>query len=178
MIKITDLAKKFGITRTSILYYEREGVLMPAVRAANGYRWYGNNEIEKLEKIMSYRSFGIPVSQLTSLLSNNNYDSQKKILNDQFNILEKEIQQLRLKQKAIVQFMGQPELLDNKVITINQWKKIMSDAGLDENDMINWHAHFEKTEPEAHLQFLKSLNINSLEINRIRKESEELAKRL
>jgi len=59
MFTVTQLARKFGISRATILYYEREGLLMPASRSDNGYRWYGDSEIERLEAIVSYRSYGI-----------------------------------------------------------------------------------------------------------------------
>ena len=45
MLTVTQLARECGLSRTTILYYEREGLLAPAHRSENGYRWYGENEI-------------------------------------------------------------------------------------------------------------------------------------
>lgn len=173
MLTVSQLAKKFGISRTTILYYEREGLLLPKHRSDNGYRWYGDAEIDRLEKIMAYRSFGVPVVQLTSLLDKSNKDGQKQVLMDQFNALEGEIQKLRLQQKAIVQFMEEPQLLDTKIVSKERWTEIMREAGLTDEDMRNWHMHFEKNEPEGHQAFLESLNIDPDEIKAIRSWAEE-----
>ncbi len=168
MLTVSQLAKHTGISRTSILYYEREGLLLPACRSDNGYRWYGDAERKKLEMILAYRSFGVPVAQLHDLLGRAHEARQEQILHDQFNVLEKEIQQLRLQQKAIVQFMGQPELLEEKHITKARWTQVMRDAGLTDADMHNWHIQFEKTEPAGHQGFLESLGLGAGEIKRIR----------
>ncbi|MEH6445508.1 MAG: MerR family transcriptional regulator [Oceanospirillaceae bacterium] len=168
MLTISQLAKKIGISRTSILYYERERLLLPKSRSENGYRWYGKDEIERLKKIMAYRSFGIPVAKLSSLLNKAPEDSQKQILLDQFNALEQGIQQLRLQQKAIVQFMGEPQPLEQNAVTKESWTQIMLDAGLTEEDMRSWHIEFEKTNPNGHQKFLVSLNIETDEVSAIR----------
>lgn len=170
MITVSQLAKQFGLSRTSILYYEREGLLLPNSRSDNGYRWYGPKEIDRLEKILAYRSFGLPVAQLAALLDRDEKDeaTQENILMAQFSTLEKEIQQLRLQQKAIIQFMERPELLEDQMITKEGWTQIMRDAGLSDEDMDNWHRQFEKTKPGEHQKFLESLNIDAEEIETIR----------
>lgn len=171
MFTVSQLAKKFGLSRTTILYYEREGILNPTNRSDNGYRWYGDNEVKRLELIMAYRSFGLPIAQLATLLDRDNEATQENILLDQFDVLSKEIQALRLQQRAIVQFLNQPELLEEKVVTKERWVQIMRDAGLTEDDMINWHRQFEKREPQGHQEFLESLNIEAEEIAQIREKS-------
>lgn len=175
MITISQLAKKFALSRTTLLYYEREGVLVPSRRSDNGYRWYGPEKEARLEKILAYRSFGVPVAQLTDLLDRPQTDTvaQESILMAQFNALEQEIQQLRLQQKAIVQFMECPELLEQKMISKEGWTQIMRDAGLTDDDMHNWHRQFELSRPEEHQKFLESLNINAEEITQIRAWSRE-----
>jgi DNA-binding transcriptional MerR regulator len=168
MLTVSQLAKACSISRTSILYYEREGLLLPKNRSDNGYRWYGKTEIERLGRILSYRSFGVPVSQIRSLLDEANEEGQKQILLQQFNALERDIQLLRLQQKAIVHFMDEPELLDKKVINKERWTQIMRDAGLSDEDMRSWHIQFETTEPAAHQAFLETLKIDPEEIAVIR----------
>ena len=41
MLTVTQIAKAYNISRTTILYYERAGLLLPHSRSDNGYRWYG-----------------------------------------------------------------------------------------------------------------------------------------
>lgn len=167
MLTVTQLAKQFGISRTSVLYYEREGLLLPANRSDNGYRWYGEKEQQRLQSILAYRSFGVPVSRLSTLLDGGSEEEQQSILRDQFNALEKEIQSLRLQQKAIVQFMEAPEL-DKPVMTIDSWSDLMRASGMDDEDMHQWHKNFEAMEPEGHQRFLESLSIEPENIKAIR----------
>ncbi len=54
------------------------------------------------------------------------------------------------------------------MINKERWVEIMRAAGLTDQDMHNWHAQFEKMEPESHQEFLESLGIEKGEIERIR----------
>ncbi|RDE25069.1 MerR family transcriptional regulator [Motiliproteus coralliicola] len=171
MLTVSQLAQQFGISRTSILYYERQGLLLPSKRGDNGYRWYGQDAVERLGKIMAYRSFGVPVAHLASLLAMKADAGQQQILQAQFNALEQQIQQLRLQQKAIVQYMDQPQLPERGAVSKERWTQIMRNAGLSDEDMHNWHIQFEHNEPDGHQAFLESLDIEADEIARIRRWS-------
>ncbi len=168
MLTVTQLARKYDISRTTILYYEREGLLNPCSRSANGYRWYGDNETERLESIMAYRSYGVPIKEIATLLDREGDMEQERILREQFTALETEIQRLRLQQKAIVMLLEKPALLEQNMVNKERWTEIMKAAGFNEEDMMNWHKQFEKMEPDAHQEFLESLNINQEEIEKIR----------
>ena len=171
MLTVTQLAKTCDISRTAVLYYERAGLLCPKTRSENGYRWYGNEEIKKLQSILAYRSFGLSVEDIAILLDRDKHVTQEQILLDQFNSLEKEIQKLRLQQKAIVMLLEQPNLLEQNMVNKERWTEIMKAAGLDDEAMKNWHIQFEAMEPEAHQEFLESLSISKDEIKAIRQWS-------
>ena len=167
MLTVTQLARECGISRSTILYYEQEELLSPAYRSENGYRWYGTKEIERLKAINSYRSYGLPVASIRSLLDRKG-ETQSQILEEHFNQLEKEIQNLRAQQKAIVVLLQEPNLLGDKIVTKDRWVQIMVAAGFTENDMIKWHQKFEEMEPQEHQKFLESLGIEGAEITQIR----------
>ncbi|GFS23903.1 MerR family transcriptional regulator [Elysia marginata] len=173
MLTVTQLARKYDISRTTVLYYERVGLLCPRNRSENGYRWYGEEEIKRLEAIIAYRSFGVPISNIASLLDREDDLSQERILRDQFTLLEKEIQKLRQQQKAIVMLLEQPDLLEQQMVNKERWVEIMQAAGFSEEDMKNWHQQFEKMEPDAHQEFLESLKIDQDEIADIRAWSKQ-----
>lgn len=167
MLTVTQLAKQFGISRTTILYYEKEQLLLPAYRSENSYRWYGDKEIERLNAITSYRSYGLSVASIKALL-NQTGKSQTQILKDHFNELENEIQSLRAQQKAIVVLLQEPTLLEENIVNKERWVNIMVAAGFSENDMVKWHQKFEELEPQEHQKFLESLGISEQEIAQIR----------
>ncbi|TQV88677.1 MerR family transcriptional regulator [Aliikangiella coralliicola] len=168
MLTISKLARRFKISRATLLYYEKEGLLTPASRTENGYRWYGEKEISNLETILNYRSFGISIPDIKHLLINSEKSRQKTILTRQFDHLGEEIQKLRQQQLAIVNFLGDPETLKQQNMTKEKWTDIMRMSGMNDEDMRNWHRQFEKLEPAAHQEFLESLQISTKEIKVIR----------
>lgn len=168
MLTVTQLARKYGISRATVLYYEREGLLTPAHRSKNGYRWYGDNEIERLDAILAYRSYGIAVNDISKLLDRSNGTSQTQILKEHFNKLEHEISLLKSQQKAIVALLQEPNLLEQKMVNKERWVAIMQASGLDDNAMRRWHQKFEEMEPDEHQKFLESLGISADEIAQIR----------
>lgn len=168
MLTITQLARKCGISRATILYYEKEGLLEPTLRSDNRYRWYGESEIERCEAIVSYRSYGIPVANIGTLLDRNDGLSQTQLLRDHFNELEKGIGLLRQQQKAIVALLKEPKLLEENMVTKERWVEIMRASGFNDEAMTTWHRNFERMEPEEHQKFLESLGIDDQEIKAIR----------
>lgn len=168
MLTVTQLARKYNISRATVLYYEREGLLKPAHRTDNGYRWYGDAEIKRLEAIVAYRSYGLPVASIEELLDRRRGRSQTAILRNHFDVLENEIGILRQQQHAIVALLQEPELLENDMMTKERWVEIMKAAGFDKTAMTKWHQKFEQMEPEEHQKFLESLGIDADEIRRIR----------
>lgn len=161
MLTVSRLAKKLGLSRTTILYYEKQGLLKPSLIAENGYRWYGESEIERLKSIISYRSYGLSISDIRLLLEPLSI-SQGQILENHFRALEQEINNLRAHQKAIIELLKKSILLKEKFVNKAKWVEIMIAAGLSKEDMIKWHQKFEEMEPEEHQKFLESLNITSV----------------
>lgn len=168
MLSVTQLAKKYGISRSTLLYYEREGLLIPTTRSANGYRWYSEKEEKRLEAIVSYRSSGMPVAQIRELLDRDKGTSQFQILKSHLYELGNEIERLKKQQKAIIAFLQEPKLLEENMVTKERWVEIMKAAGFDDNAMITWHQKFEEMEPEEHQKFLETLGIDAEEIKKIR----------
>ena len=168
MLTISKLAKQFHISRTSILYYEQIGLLQPACRSDNGYRWYGEAEAARLKAILAYRSYGVPLASLNTLLDQPDRSVQEPILQAQFQALEDEIQRLRRQQEAIVCFLQSRPTAEPQILSKERWVGIMRAAGFSETDMCHWHKQFEAMEPKAHQIFLESLQIDVQEIESIR----------
>lgn len=168
MLTVTKLAKTCDISRTTVLYYEREGLLAPKLRSENGYRWYGDAELQRLKEILRFRAFGIPIAEIHTLLEHADKKTQSEILKAQFHKLELSISALRKQQSAIVSLLQQPELLEQDMVTKERWVNIMKASGFSEKDMITWHQNFEKMEPNEHQKFLESLGIDANEIQQIR----------
>ncbi len=171
MLTVTQLADAAGISRSTLLYYERRGLLQPTHRGANGYRRYAPAQLERLRQIVSYRHLGIPVAEIGKLFDHDTNSSRQQILQQQFMRLEQEIAALQKQQRAIVDMLETPELGETTMVSKERWVEIMRAAGLNDDDMHNWHRQFESMEPEGHREFLQSLGIDQEEIGRIREWS-------
>jgi DNA-binding transcriptional MerR regulator len=68
-VTIGRAARATGVPAKTIRYYEQIGVLPPPARAASGYRLYDRHGIERLRFIRRARSLGLPLHQLTSLMT-------------------------------------------------------------------------------------------------------------
>lgn len=168
MLTISQLAKQFGLSRATILYYEREELLTPHHRSENGYRWYGKAEIKTLETIVSYRSYGMSIHDIANLICGDNQLSQVQLLKQHFSKLESEIIKLRHQQKAVIALLQDKDHLESTMVTKQRWVEIMQAAGFTKTDMIKWHQKFEQMEPQEHQAFLESLGIEQEEIKNIR----------
>ena len=69
MLSVSQLARRCRLSRTAVLYYERCGLLKPALRTAADYRLYGEREAKLLEQICLYRSIGVSVRDIARVLA-------------------------------------------------------------------------------------------------------------
>ena len=172
MESISMTAKAAGVSRSTLLYYDRLGLLKPSRRSRKGYRQYSPADVERLKQICLYRQMGIPLREMKQLLLDSGDVASVDILKRRLRILDSEIANLRKQQRHIVELLKLKQLQEGiEMINKDRWVEIMRAAGLSENDMRNWHIQFEKMEPEAHQEFLVSLGIDSEEIQKIREWS-------
>lgn len=68
MPTISALGRRFGLSRSTLLYYDRIGLLRPGGRSAKAYRHYGEAEVARLEQICLYRRAGVPLAEIRRLL--------------------------------------------------------------------------------------------------------------
>ena len=67
-MRIGELAAATGVDVETIRYYEREKLLAPPGRRANGYRAYGKEQLERLAFIRHCRALDIPLADVRRLL--------------------------------------------------------------------------------------------------------------
>jgi DNA-binding transcriptional MerR regulator len=172
MKTISALARSSGLSRSTLLYYDRLGLLKPSERSGKGYRLYTTAEAARLEQICVYRQIGIPLGEISKLLEKPGKSASLEILRRRLRNLDLEIVELRRQQRAIVELLKHKQLRKGiKMLNKKRWVEIMRAAGLSDEDMHNWHIQFEKMEPNAHREFLESLGIEASEIARIREWS-------
>lgn len=63
-MKISAFEKKVGLTRDTIRYYEKIGLLTPPLRSENGYRYYSETQIQELDFIQKGKAIGFTLGAI------------------------------------------------------------------------------------------------------------------
>lgn len=66
-MKINEVEALVGITKKNIRFYEAEGLLAPRRNSENGYRDYGEAEVETLRQIKLLRKLGVPLEEIRNM---------------------------------------------------------------------------------------------------------------
>ncbi len=173
MYTVGQIASKFSVSRSTLLYYDTIGLLTPSGRSEANYRLYSDRDIARMEKIVMFRGAGLSLNAIMSLLDKED-DELHGTLERRLLDTNREIQALRNQQQVILSILGSDNaLLNTRVITKEKWVALLRAAGLDEDGMLKWHMEFERTSPEAHQDFLESIGIDEEEIASIRHASKQ-----
>lgn len=171
MHTVGRLARRFGLSRSTLLYYDRIGLLSPTARTAAGYRIYSDQDLARLEKILVYRDVGIPLEAIGAMLSTRP-GTVGEMLEDRLRRINSEIANLRQQQDLILRLLTDGGAARQaRVMNKQGWTALLRATGLDDEDMERWHREFERLAPEAHQDFLESLGIETDEIQEIRTRS-------
>ncbi len=164
MYTIGDLVKRFKIARSTILYYDKLGLLMPSVRGANNYRLYTEEEAEALERIIMYRDLGIPLSRIKEIVETQDSPISEALI-ARLNKIQRELVQLKQQEELILRVLTQEVLVGKgPSFTKESWSDMLSQLGYKEEQMLEWHRQFEVDSPPEHNRFLKTLGMSEDEI--------------
>ena len=168
---VSMLARRGGLSRSTLLYYESIGLLRRPARTAGNYRAYGDADLARLQQIRIYRKVGLSLAAIRTLLDRPRGDAAA-VLQRRVVEIDGEIETLREHQWAILRLLGKSRALARReIMTKAKWVAIMRGAGFTDRDMGRWHAEFEASAPAEHQQFLEYLRIPADEIKRIRESS-------
>ncbi len=69
MLRIGELSARTGVPAKTIRYYEEIGLLPPPQRADNGYRIYGEEDVERLRFVRSARALDFALDDIAEILA-------------------------------------------------------------------------------------------------------------
>jgi DNA-binding transcriptional MerR regulator len=65
---VKQLARLSGVSVRTLHHYDEIGLLKPAFTGENRYRYYGREELLRLQDILFHREFGVPLQEIGKLL--------------------------------------------------------------------------------------------------------------
>lgn len=73
---INKLAQLAGVSTRTLRYYDECGLLVPTRTSSNGYRIYGQAEVDKLQQILFYRELGVQLADIKQITTAEGFDGQ------------------------------------------------------------------------------------------------------
>ena len=78
--QIKEFAKLTDVSVRTHHYYDETGLLKPAfVDEQNGYRFYDENSLARMQEILFYRELDFPLKDILKILSSPDYDRKKAL---------------------------------------------------------------------------------------------------
>lgn len=110
-MKINEVEAQVGVTKKNIRFYEAEGLLSPRRDSNNGYREYGEAEVETLRRIKLMRKLGVPLEEIRQMLSG--YHTVADGMRRHLVTLEREQQNLQRSMELCSRLKDREERLEN-----------------------------------------------------------------
>ena len=131
---VKDLEQLEGVTRKTLFYYDKAGLLTPHIReGVQNRKLYGKKEYERLQLILKYRNAGLTIEEIQMLLEEGNHDKEKILssallrMEAEIQKKQKEIENLKklieeMKEKPLMSFLTntgiyivEPEVIDDMI---------------------------------------------------------------
>jgi DNA-binding transcriptional MerR regulator len=71
---VGEIATLTGVTVRTLHHYDRIGLLRPSARGANGYRRYADEDVLRLQQVLTLRVLGFPLKEIGRLLARPDFD--------------------------------------------------------------------------------------------------------
>lgn len=107
-MKISELAKRTGISTHTLRYYEKAGLLSASQRGANNYREYDHNDLSAAKFIKACKESGFSLTETNALMAIKDNKSQhicaeaKLITRNKIAAISQQIVQLNNMQRTLV----------------------------------------------------------------------------
>ena len=100
-LSISEMARRTGVSVRTLHYYDQIGLLHPSmVSEQNGYRFYGGEDMAKMQQILFYRELEFSLKEIKNILSHPEYNRTQAL------IQQKQLLQLKEKRlKALIKLV-------------------------------------------------------------------------
>jgi DNA-binding transcriptional MerR regulator len=74
MFTVKQLSKLAGVTPRTLHHYDDIGLLKPSRIGDNGYRYYGEDALLRLQQILFYRELDLPLDEIKKIMERRDFD--------------------------------------------------------------------------------------------------------
>ena len=145
MYQISELAESVGLSRATLLYYEKLG-LLKGKRQANGYRVYSDSDRQRLRLLQQLQAGGLSLQECQACLDGK---LDREMLGQRLDTLEQEIAEKRKSRDLLAALLGQSSLK-------------------------GWHEEVERVAPDLHRAWLMTQGFSSAEAGMVALVSKDM----
>jgi DNA-binding transcriptional MerR regulator len=117
---VKQLARLSGVSVRTLHHYDEIGLLKPAFTGENRYRYYGREELLRLQDILFHRELGVPLAAIARLLEGEGRD-RVAILHEHRALLAERVkhsrQLLRTIDRTLAELNGEGTMSDRDIYT-------------------------------------------------------------
>lgn len=125
---VQQLAKLSGISKRTLHYYDEIGLLQPKAIRSNGYRIYGKDEVDRLQQILFFKSFGLRLNEIQAIMSKEKQEIYHALQVQQLKLVQQKIaleQQITALSKTLQTYKGEETMTDNEKFEYFKQQKLM-----------------------------------------------------
>ncbi len=74
MFTVKQLSRLAGVTPRTLRHYDSIGLLKPSQVGRNGYRYYGEEAVLRLQQILFYRELEMPLAEIKKIMGRRDFD--------------------------------------------------------------------------------------------------------
>jgi DNA-binding transcriptional MerR regulator len=74
MYTVKQLSTLAGLTPRALRHYDQIGLLKPESYGENGYRYYSEGSVLRLQQILFYRELGLPLEEIRMIMADQDFD--------------------------------------------------------------------------------------------------------
>lgn len=79
MKSVSEVSKLTQVSVRTLHYYDEKGILIPSYVSDTGYRYYSDEDINKLRLISVFKELGLTLNEINQIMRDNDYDEKKVI---------------------------------------------------------------------------------------------------
>ena len=74
MYTVKEIAELAGVSPRTLHYYDQIGLLEPTSHGENGYRYYGQDALLKLQQILFFKELDFSLEEINAIISSPDFD--------------------------------------------------------------------------------------------------------
>jgi DNA-binding transcriptional MerR regulator len=115
LFTVKQVAKLSGVTVRTLHHYDQVGLLKPAQVGENGYRYYGREELLRLQQILFHRELELPLEAIAEVLDQPGFDRLEALRRHRKTLSQKAVryrQLIRTLDKTLAALEGDGKMKD------------------------------------------------------------------